>query len=130
MKENIFDKIKSAIVEAAKNNSVLIEPTENGGVIISPMKEEKPKSGIYFDEETNNVYVVFGGRIKVGTKKFPNEKGCSIGLQELDGNYRPGEIQSEPWSNDKASVHLVISDKESIQILRKALDTIEKSMNV
>lgn len=37
-KNTLFDQIKSAIIESAKESPILIEPTEDGGVKISPLK--------------------------------------------------------------------------------------------
>lgn len=34
----IFDRIKSAIIEAAKEANILVEPTEDGGIKISPLE--------------------------------------------------------------------------------------------
>lgn len=39
--ETLFDRIKSAIIEAAKQSPIIIEQTEDGGIKISPIEEKE-----------------------------------------------------------------------------------------
>ena len=128
-KETLFDKIVHSIVEAAKQSPVMVEQTEDGGVKISPL-EEKPKpreSGIYHYEDTQQTYVVFGGGIHVAVWK--NIEGYSIGLQTLNEIRECGADHNEEWVKEKPSVHLIINNKNTIKILRDALDIVENKLN-
>lgn len=128
-KENLFDKIKSAIIESARQSSIMVEQTEDGGIKISPI-EEKPqprKSGIYFNDESKNTYVVFGGGIHVAVGNCSD--GYVIGLQELNDIKECGKEHNEEWVNEKPTVNLVINNMNTVKILRDALKMIENKLS-
>lgn len=129
IKENIITKIASAIIEAAKEATIIIEQTEDGGIKISPI-EEKPqprKSGIYFNDESKNTYVVFGGGIHVAVGNCSD--GYVIGLQELNDIKECGKEHNEEWVNEKPTVNLVINNMNTVKILRDALKMIENKLS-
>lgn len=130
-KESIFDKLAHSITEAAKEANILVEPTEDGGIKISPL-EVKPKpseSGIYIDKELPHVHVIFGGKIHVAVGECKAENRFAIGLQELEEFKECGEIHNEEWVKEKPTVNLVINNKNTIKILRDALDMIELKLS-
>lgn len=130
-KESIFDKLAHSITEAAKEANILVEPTEDGGIKISPM-EEKPKpseSGIYIDTELTHVHVIFGGKIHLVVGECKAENGFTIGLQELEELKECGSEHNEEWVKEKPTVNLIINNKNTIKILRDALDIIELKLS-
>lgn len=132
--KSIFDEIINSIVKSAKNQSILVEPLENGGFKVTPVVEEKKEnqSGIYIDQNdkgVKNVYVVFGGRIHVATGRCNGEGIYCIGFQELNEVKECGTEHNENWNNYKPTVHLIINNKKTIDILRDALNGIEKQLN-
>lgn len=130
-KENLFDKIKSAIIESVRQSSIMVEQTEDGGIKISPL-EEKPKpseSGIYIDTELPHVHVIFGGKIHVAIGECKAENGFAIGLQELEELKECGGRHNEEWVKEKPTVNLIINNKNTIKILRDALDIIELKLS-
>ena len=130
-KESIFDKLAHSIAEAAKETNILVEPTEDGGIKISPL-EVKPKpseSGIYIDKELPHVHVIFGGKIHVAVGECKAENGFTIGLQELEELKECGGRHNEEWVKEKPTVNLIINNKNTIKILRDALDMIELKLS-
>lgn len=131
MKEQLIESITAAIIEAINNGSVLVESTENGGIRVIRI-EEKPKprkSGIYFCEDNANVYVIFGGGIHVAVGECKSENGYAIGLQELNEIKECGAEHNEEWLKEKPTVNLIIKNKNTINILRDALNIIDKKLS-
>lgn len=127
----LFDRIKSAIIEAGKQAPIIIEQTEDGGIKISPI-EEKPQpreSGIYIDPELPHVHVIFGGKIHVGVGECKAENGYTIGLQELEELKECGGRHDEEWVKEKPTVNLIINNKNTVKILRDALNIIDNKLN-
>lgn len=67
--QTLFDRIKSAITEAAKEANILVEPTEDGGIKISPL------------EENDN-------DLKIGTPCMVSDDGNEWGFSFYAGNKR------------------------------------------
>lgn len=132
--KSIFDEIVNSIVKSAKNKSILVEPLENGGFKVTPIEEEKKEneSGIYIDQDdkgVKNVYVVFGGGIHVSTGRCHGEGNYCIGFQELDEVKECGSEHNEECDKEKPTVHLIINNKNTIDILRDSLNRIENELN-
>lgn len=125
----LFEKITKSIVQAAKTAPIIVEQTEDGGIKISPLCEmPKPrKSGIYYNEESNNTYVVFGGGIHVAVGE--NIEGQVIAFQQLNEIIECGETHNEEWVKGKPTVNLVINNNNTIKILRDALNYVENKIN-
>lgn len=82
--------------------------------------ETKIESGIYRSEDGKNLFVIFGGKIKVALGS--TDVGYCISLQEL-------KEHNEDWDEDRLTFNLVINNIKSIQVLRDALDVIEDKLN-
>lgn len=127
----LFDRIKSAIIEAGKQAPIIIEQTEDRGVKISPIgeKPQPRESGIYIDPELPHVHVIFGGRIHVAVGECKAENGYTIGLQELEELKECGGRHDEEWVKEKPTVNLIINNKNTVKILRDALNIIDNKLN-
>lgn len=127
----LFDRIKSAIIEAGKQAPIIIEQTEDGRIKISPIgeKPQPRESGIYIDPELPHVHVIFGGRIHVGVGECKAENGYTIGLQELEELKECGGRHDEEWVKEKPTVNLIINNKNTVKILRDALNIIDNKLN-
>lgn len=84
------------------------------------------ESEIFLSKDHNGLFVVFGGKIHVATGGNEKYNTASIMLQELDKKGESGTKHGEKWNEEKPTVHLVFNDVRSVNIIRKALDDVEK----
>lgn len=84
------------------------------------------KSEIFISKDQKDLCVIFGGKIHVAIGENKKHNTASVMLQELDNIAEVGSKHLEEWNNEKPTVHLVFNNVKSIEIMRKALDEVEK----
>ncbi len=84
------------------------------------------KSEIFISKDQKDLCVIFGGKIHVAIGGNKKHNTASVMLQELDNIAEVGSKHLEEWNNEKPTVHLVFDNVKSIEIMRKALDEVEK----
>lgn len=87
------------------------------------------QSGIFSDIDSDDVYVVFGGKIAMQASISHKSKFIMLQMQQLDKEYEIGDKHNEKWDDSKQTVSFVFDNSKSIDVVLNALNQIKNKFN-